>query len=156
MGVRIKHLIGGLLIGGLVCGTSVLTASKAIAQSAPTTNRQSDFETIPQAFDRVFFDESGDIFVNRSVTRQLDFFFGFGSNTQTSFIENELAEDARRLNLLYVDVMNQQVSSTPLIRTQDLPSPYTSSLLFAPPQAILNSRAVGSELVYEPLPGGQR
>ncbi len=156
MVVRINRLIGGLLIGGLVCATSVFSASKTIAQPAATTNRQSDFETLPQAFDRVFFDQSGDIFVNRSTTRYLDFFFGFGSNTQTSYIENEIREDARRLNLLYVDAMNQQVSTTPLIRTQDLPSPYNSSLLFAPPQGILSGRAVGSELVYEPLPGGQR
>lgn len=77
--------------------------------------------TIPEAFDRAFFEHDRPFFENRSIGRQIDWLM-------LSYPENEIAADGELVYDLYVDVMNQQLTSDPYLRTPDLINPYTTSL----------------------------
>ncbi|MDX2096448.1 MAG: hypothetical protein SFW36_01615 [Leptolyngbyaceae cyanobacterium bins.59] len=117
-----------------------------MAQTDLFGSRQATIPTVPDVVDRVLTNQSKNHFENRTILRQVDGIFGLGAIVHGTFPENEIAEDARAFNVLYRDLLKQQVSTTPLIRTPDLNSPFNSSLLTAPSAT---SRIVGSELVYE-------
>ncbi|PIG95196.1 hypothetical protein [Gloeocapsopsis sp. IPPAS B-1203] len=118
-----KYLLSSLII------LAVPTA--AIAQTPPIVESTSS-ETVPEAYYRAFFTNAPDFYRDRSLLRQLNTFFGIGSLTRNSFPENEYARDARLINILYQDILQQQAGST-TIRTPDLQNPYDSSLFSQPP-----------------------
>ena len=101
-------------------------AKSAIAQTTPSTI--STGESIPDAINRAFFSDSGDIYRNASARRQGQFLLGIGSRARNAFPENEIRRDAERIEGIYRDLLEQQVSSDPLIRTPDLTNPFNSSL----------------------------
>ncbi len=103
-----------------------LFAQKAIAQN------ESEVITVNDVFERAFFNKSGDAYYNTNIWRQFNAFFGVSSFPEGSYPDNELVRDAENINELYREIMHQQVSSDPIIRTQDLPNPYGSSLLSNP------------------------
>lgn len=157
MGVGLRELTIGFLGAALATVATPATA-QLIVEEAPPLNvpstdqvgsRQVRVETVPDAFDRVLTNQSRTWFGDRSIMGQLDAIFGFGSIINGTYPENEIADDARNLEILYRDVLRQQVSTTPLIRTPDLNSPYNSSVLTSP---AATSRVLGSELVYERVP----
>lgn len=88
-------------------------------------------ESIPEVVERTFFQNDPNFYVNRGVAEQLDFLLGVGL-TGSGFVENEIAEDARALNALYRDLLEQQNLDSPPIRTADLTNPYNTSLLVDP------------------------
>jgi hypothetical protein len=152
MGMRFKGLISLLMI----TATSTVFTSASVAEEAGTATRIST-EPVSEAFERVFFTNSGNFYRDQSLNRQIDFFLGKGSLLRNSFPENEIARDARRTRILYNDALRQQVSSDPLIRTPDLPTPYGTSLLVNPGLYLNRSTVNGSvpvsgELLFEPLP----
>lgn len=109
-----------------------------------------EFFTIPEGFDALFFDRSGDFYENRSINRQITFLTG-GLNA--SFPEREIVWDADAIHEAYEVHSELQVSTTPLLRVPDLPNPYAFSLLTSP--AYVGSSVVtGSEFIYEftPMP----
>jgi hypothetical protein len=144
MGVSFKR-IGFQSLFGLLCLTawSTLTAPATVAQQA------TKIETLPEAAERIITTNSGNYFDDITLGGQFDYFFGFGKLVSGTFPENEIAEDARLFEVFYRDVLNQQASTTPLIRTPDLNSPFNTSLLNSPDAT---TRVVGSELVYERVP----
>lgn len=77
--------------------------------------------TIPDAFERAFLEHSRDFFTNRSITSQVDALF-------FTFPENNIARDGQLINVLYRDVMFQQLTNDPFMRTPDLPNPYNTSI----------------------------
>jgi hypothetical protein len=77
--------------------------------------------TLPDAFERAFLEHSRDFFSNRSITSQIDSLF-------FAFPENDIAEDGQLLNVLHRDVMLQQLTNDPFMRTPDLPNPYNTSI----------------------------
>ncbi|OKH25768.1 hypothetical protein NIES1031_12195 [Chroogloeocystis siderophila 5.2 s.c.1] len=105
----------------------------AIAQTAPVEPTRS--ETVPEAFYRAFFTNAPDFYRNRSLLRQLNSLFGIGSFTRNSYPENEYIRDARLINTLYQDTLQQQIGNTTL-RTPDLQNPYDSSLFSQPPAQV--------------------
>ncbi|OLP18001.1 hypothetical protein BST81_13245 [Leptolyngbya sp. 'hensonii'] len=139
------------LLGSLLLTVSVLavTSSANAQQLDRTGSRQVRFETVPDAVDRIMTGKSRNYFENRTLERQTDFLFGFGTLVDGTFAENELATDGKLFEILYRDLMNQQVSTTPIIRTPDLNNPFNSSLLTG---TNINNRIMTSELVYERLP----
>ncbi|MGV0027114.1 hypothetical protein [Phormidesmis priestleyi] len=137
MGVRLKNLIGAG-----VMAASTLFAVATQAQESPTVFRPR--ESPPDAMDRAF---------NTSVSA----FRGPKFTVQTligtgSFPENAIARDGEHIHLLYRDLLSQQVSNDPLIRTTDLPNPYNTSILTLP-SANVSNRVVGGELVFEGASG---
>lgn len=140
MDIKFKSLTGALAILATVC-----VGSTAKAQTAPI-NQFSQYETLADRFEQVFYTNDKDYFENRSFLRQLDFLIGIGS-LKTSFIENEIDADTKAVTILYKDALLQQGSSGLVVRTRDLPNPYETSILQSP-QADVNS---GSEPTQQGL-----
>ncbi len=147
MGMRLKYPNGilGLTLSSLGMATAIFL------HAAPSTAQSQQPVSIPDAFDDAFFESSKTFFQNRTLWRQVDLIFGPGSLYRSSYPEIEIERDARRIEDLYRRLLNQQVSSDPVIRTPDLPNPYDTSLLQQPPSNFTN-RFPGSELNFEIIP----
>ena len=128
MSLKFKNLIGVLALAT----TTTSFHSAGMAQSSLVTRLRGANETISETFNQAFFKNDPEFFRNRSAKRQLDFLFGPGSLLRNSFPENEIRRDAELVDILYRDILNQQVSSDPIIRTPDLPNPYETSILTSP------------------------
>ena len=102
----------------VLSATASLCAGGAFAQTPPHTR----LETIPETFEKAFFDHSDSYFQNTSSWGQVQLIFGLG------FPENEIAHDGKTIHFIYQDVLAQQTQSDPVIRTLDLKSPFDSSL----------------------------
>lgn len=121
MGVRFTGVLGLVAIASPL----VFIGSANVANAQPTTTPPSAERTIPQAFEDAYFSSGNDFYRNRQVPRNLTWFMG-------PFPENEIANDGKAVNHLYEDVLTQQTSDGPTIRTLDAENPYQSSLLTAP------------------------
>ena len=142
MGIKFQPW-GGLLV---VLATGVVFPSVASAQTETpkvyTTN---------ETFERAFFSNDPNFYENStSFKRQLDWILGTGAGFGSSFPENEITRDGALLHTLYTDVLRQQASNDPYIRTPDLPNPYNSSLLTSPSYNI-NQLKVGTEYRFESI-----
>ncbi len=125
MGVKFKSLTGALVIFATVC-----IGSTAKAQTSPA-NQYSQYETLSDRFDRVFYTNDKEYSENRSFLRQLDFLIGIGG-LNNSFVENEITADTKAITVLYKDELLKQGSSDRVVRTRDLPNPYDTSILQSP------------------------
>ncbi|MEB3355390.1 MAG: hypothetical protein VKK04_01495 [Synechococcales bacterium] len=112
----------------LLVAIPIATAGIAYGTGAHAQEVDFDLEaqSIPEALEEAFFSNDEEFFVNRGIGRQLSWLLGFG------FPENEIVRDGRALDRLYKEILEQQVSTTPLIRTPDLPNPYQTSVLLSP------------------------
>ncbi len=119
--MRLPNLVG---IFCLVAVASVFGIQKANADTS--SDGRLHYESIPDAFERQFFDKDRIFSQNRTLGRTSAWLF-------FSFPENEITQDGRGIYNLYREVLNQQVSNAPIIRTPDLPNPYDNSLLSLPP-----------------------
>ncbi|TAF10230.1 MAG: hypothetical protein EAZ77_03455 [Nostocales cyanobacterium] len=133
------------LSGLLVILTTTAFPVVAVAQMEPQ-----NYKAIPDTFEKAFFRHDRNFYENGSPQRQLDSLFGPGTNSRTTFPENEIARDAELVNTLYSDVMVQQTQNDPYLRTPDLPNPYNSSLLMSP-RYNANQLKVGTEYRFDSL-----
>jgi hypothetical protein len=141
------------LLGALVLATtSSLFASVAMAQTTPYGFAPNRLETLPEAFDRAFFTDSGDFYRNRSTPRQIQYMFGPGLPGKATFPELEIERDALRLNRLYKDALQQQALSDFIIRTPDLPNPFNTTLRQQSDFRRFGPRVEGSEFILETPP----
>lgn len=150
MGMRFRNLVSVLV---LAAASTAVLASETLADT-PRSNAESfgfGYENLSETFNRAFTENSGTYFQNRTLGRQVDLIFGIGGIDNTSFPEREIDRDAELIYVLYQDALYQQSSSDPIIRTPDLPNPYSSSILQSP-SSFLGGRVGGSELVFEELP----
>lgn len=129
MGVKFKSLTGALVIFATVC-----IGSTAKAQTSPA-NQYSQYETLSDRFDRVFYTNDKEYSENSSFLRQLDFLIGIGG-LNNSFVENEITADSKAITVLYKDELLKQGSSDRVVRTRDLPNPYDTSILQSPPRNV--------------------
>ena len=123
-GLRLTAALIGLAAASLCANSAIAQAKPAPAPSTPTLNDK--FESTFFSFDRNFYR-------NSRFPRSASWIIG-------PFVESEIAGDARVTHRLYRDVLRQQSESDPTLRTADLPSPYTSSLM------------TGSLYTVEPVP----
>ncbi len=143
MGLRLSGLKGLMIAVAAVCGFA--TSAEADPDIfVPGYDRAISVE---EQFNRVFFSNDKDFFENRSIPRQLDYLFGL----RNSFPENEINRDARALHRLYVELLEQQVSSDPILLTPDLPNPFYTSLRQLLP-ASFNRPFGGREFINQELP----
>ncbi len=115
MSMKFRSFMGVVVV---LLASSITCLPDVVAQEEPSLEN----ETIPELIDRVATQSSGDFFESRSLAEDAAFVFGIG------YDEDKLAKDAQRIEVLYQDLLRQQVSSDPIIRTQDLTNPYTTSL----------------------------
>ncbi len=130
----------------LVLFATALFPSVATAQTVTP-----GYETPNEVFERAFFKNDPNFYANQTFMRQTDWIFGPGSLSHNSFPENEIARDAQLVNTVYRDMLNQQVSNDPYIRTPDLPSPWNTSMLMSP-RLNTNRLTVGTEYRFDPVP----
>lgn len=83
--------------------------------------------TIPQRFQEAFYSHDGNFFDNRGIWQGFRLIFGI-----PNYVENSISQDGRAVHKLYTEVIEQQLSSDPVLRTPDLPNPYTGSVLTTP------------------------
>lgn len=110
--------------------SSLIIGGEAIAQETRQVIDADKFplvqETLAERMEEVFYTNDQPYYVNRGIPRQISSFIG------ASFIENEINEDARLIHEFATQMWEEQTSSTPVVRTPDLPNPYQSSLLLEP------------------------
>ncbi|MDB9303304.1 MULTISPECIES: hypothetical protein [Cyanophyceae] len=141
MGINFKTF-GGLL--------ALLVSGVAFPAVVVAETETPNYETTNDTFERAFFQNDRNFYENSSPKRQLESLMGSGSVFRNSFPENEIARDAELLNTLYRDVMKQQVSNDPYLRTPDLPNPYDTSLLMSP-RLNAEKLRVGTEFRFESM-----
>ncbi|MBE9079501.1 hypothetical protein IQ241_19735 [Romeria aff. gracilis LEGE 07310] len=123
MGIQLKTVFSAAI--AIVASTALIPTAEA--QIAP-------FEgpSVLQTLDEILFDRSDTYFENRSIGSQIDFILGPGGLDNAAFPELEIDDDAEALFLAYEELMTLQTLNTPTIRTPDLQSPYTTSILLLP------------------------
>ncbi|NJM98111.1 MAG: hypothetical protein HC800_14000 [Phormidesmis sp. RL_2_1] len=126
---------------------ALATAALATSVFAPTASAQENVaDTIPNAVENISENRSGDYYTHLTVFSKLSFILGLGG-----FPEQRANDDAAALSAAYQELMTLQTQNTATIRVPDLPNPYTSSVQLLPASQN-NSRVIGSELNFEPLP----
>ena len=132
----------GMAIGSLL---GISGAMAIAATLAPAAGAQEP-ETVLDAVEGVINHRSGDYYRNRSLFRSISFISGLGG-----FPEQRLNGDAAAFSEAYEELFMLQTQNTATMRVPDLPNPYTTSVQLLPASQF-NSRVVGSELNFEPLP----
>ncbi len=94
---------------------------------APSARAEQPPENIADAITSALFNQSGDLYRNTGIDRQATFLFGL------SYPEKEFVSDANAVEKLYRQGMQAQ-SGGKVLRTADLPNPFTSSLRTTPAQ----------------------
>ncbi len=143
LAVRSKDGAAIGLLAGLV---SVAGAIAVVALLSPAAKAQAEPETVLDAIERISEQRSGDYYRNRSFSSRLSFITGIGG-----FPEHSLNRDTAALSGTIEELLILQTQNTPTVRVPDLPNPYTTSVQLLPTSQF-NSRVVGSELNFEPLP----
>jgi hypothetical protein len=121
----VRFSLKGLMGGLVVLAAASLCGGNAIAQerTAPaSSNSQTLSPTLNDQFERTYFTFDKTFYQNRRFPRSATWIFG-------PYVENQIAGDGRVTHRLYRDAMRQQSESDPTIRTADLPTPYSSSLM---------------------------
>lgn len=143
-----KYALAGFAIGAL----SILTGGTAMAQEVRVTPEFTQPGSIPDQFDRAFSSNDRTFYENRSEARQFNFLFGVGSIVRSGFVENEINRDGRAINNLYRQVLTRQLSNSPIIRTQDIPNPFNTSVRLLPRSAEASRQLPGQPPIVETAP----
>lgn len=135
MSQKLKNLSGALIIAI----ASVALASAKSAQAEPIR-----LHPIADSFNRQFFEASGDFYHNVSLQGYLGDYLGIGSPSGVvAFPEKEIERDASRVNGLYRQIMQRQVSSDPILRVPDAVNPFDASVMALPPACQLAPQPSG-------------
>lgn len=136
MAIGVKGITPSIILG--IVGAVVTTATFSPAASAQ--------EAFLDTIENISENRSGDYYEQRSIFSQIGFMVG-----TNGFPEQRIHADAAALSEAYRELMVLQTQNTATVRVPDLPNPYTSSVQLLPTSQI-NSRVIGSELNFEPLP----
>ncbi len=129
----------------------VLFATAIAFPAVANETEAPNYQTTSDTFEGAFFQNSPNFYSSDTFRSNIDFLFGPGSLFRNSFPENKIARDAELVNIVYRDVLYQQVSNDPYLRTPDLPNPYNSSLLMSP-RLNANKLKAGTEFRFEEIP----
>ena len=131
---------------GMASGTLALMSTLALLGAiAPQTSAQ-ETEPLLDTLEGITERRSGDYYTHRTKFSQLNFITGLGG-----FADQRVNRDAAATSEAFKELLILQTQNTPTVRVPDLPNPYTTSVQLLPASQF-NSRVVGSELNFEPLP----
>jgi len=116
MRVRFNRLLGMVFLS-----LSPIAYSPGVFAEVGISNSKG--EMIPEVIDRAVIQSSGDFFEERTTGGDARFIFGI------DYDEEKLAKDAQRIEVIYQDLLEQQASRGPVLRTPDLANPYSTSVL---------------------------
>ena len=140
MAIEQERSLKQAALGILLSTVSIIGLAAGLA---PAVSAQ---QTVLEATEDITTRRSGNYFTNRSAFSTTRFMTGLGG-----FPEQRLNRDAEALAEAYDELMFIQNQNTATVRIPDLPNPYTSSVQLLPTSQF-NSRVIGSELNFEPLP----
>jgi hypothetical protein len=103
----------------------VALAVAATGYFAPQSHAQEAPATVADVVANTLFSQSGDIYRNAGIDRQATLLLGL------SFPDREAFSDTQSVDKIVKDAIRQRGSQP--VRTNDLPNPFTSSLLTSPP-----------------------
>ena len=129
---------------GLV-GTTLAVSTVVSGMLVPAASAQEP-QTVLESLEDIIENRSGSYFRNRSIAGQFRFITGIGG-----FPENGIRRDTESISAAYDELLILQTQNTPTLRVPDLPNPYTTSVQLLPASQF-DSRIIGSELNFEPLP----
>ena len=132
------------LLASLGTAAVAIAAAALPAAARPANQDEIIYLPIDRAFNETYFQNDKDYFDNRSIKRQLELIF-------FSYPELEIDRDTELLHDLYLDVLAQQGTSDPFIRTPDMPTPFNETSLGAPFGGF-DSGVRGSEFLIETRP----
>ncbi len=140
MAIRFKGITLGKLLGAASGMVGVVASMTLFASTASAQ------ETVLDSVEDIIEHRSSDYHGNRTIFNQIQFITGLGG-----FPEQRINRDTAALAEAQQELMMLQTQNTATVRVPDLPNPYTTSVQLLPTSQ-LNSRVVGSELNFEPLP----
>lgn len=132
----------GKAIGSVLAMAGVLVSAAVVAPSAIAQEP----DTVLDAVENISRNRSGSFYSHRSIWSQIDFMTGWGG-----FPDQRLHGDSAALSESVEELFVLQTQNTPTMRVPDLANPYTTSVQLLPTSQF-NSRVIGSELNFEPLP----
>jgi hypothetical protein len=138
MGVRFNGFVSSLILAT----AAVLSAGAAIAQEKPVV-----FQPLNPISDKINTTFGSNSF--RNPINPLEDIVGL-----RGYPEYLIAGSGYRLHQLYQDLLTQQTTYDPMVRTADLPNPYSSSLLLSP-NSVGSTRVTGRETLIERPPAPQ-
>ncbi|MFM7450730.1 MAG: hypothetical protein ACKO24_19280 [Leptolyngbyaceae cyanobacterium] len=140
LSITLAGLVGCLTTGLLLSGASAVQAGQDVYINS--NSPAGGFAPVPNAFDEAYFENNKIFFRNRELDRQLGFIFGV-----PDFVENEITKDGQQVFDTYRAQMSAQLRSGPILRTPDLPTPFSYSLFTLP-------APVSSPIGSPPIMGG--
>jgi hypothetical protein len=130
----------------------ILEAKVTSNETAAVDTYDTPRQTIPEAFNQAFNNESGGFFNIVNLGGQLNTIFGWKSFPMGSYRENQVTQEGEIVSTVLQDVLKQQAGSYPVMRTRDLNNPYNTSLI-QNPSYLGNSQPVeGTEVIIEQRP----
>ena len=132
----------GKAIGSVLAMAGVLASAAVVAPSAIAQEP----DTVLEAVEEISLNRTGNFYSHRSIWSQIDFITGWGG-----FPDQRLHGDAAALSETVEELFVLQTQNTPTLRVPDLANPYSTSVQLLPTSQF-NSRVIGSELNFEPLP----
>lgn len=127
---KISRFVAIATLTTLTCVITNPPSAKPV-DTSKTTEIQT-LESHPISLERLvneaFSWHSGDFFEGASIAGQINTIVGMGSFPQGSFPENNITNDGLLLNAIIYDYFRQLKEGDPTLRTQDLPSPFGTSL----------------------------
>lgn len=129
----------GIQLQAIFSTAIAIAASMTLIPAAEAQVAPFEGPSVLQELDDILFDRSDTYFQNRSMGSQVDLILGPGGFNNAAFPELEIDHDAEVLFQAYEDLMTLQTLNTPTIRTPDLRSPYTTSILLMPFSQVSNS-----------------
>ena len=124
---------------------ALVSAMVVLGAIAPVVSAQEN-EPLLDTLRGITENSSGNYYTHRSKISQINFITGLGG-----FTDQRVNRDAAATSAAFKELLILQTQNTPTVRVPDLPNPYTTSVQLLPASQF-NSRVVGSELNFEPLP----
>ncbi|MEB3275105.1 MAG: hypothetical protein ACO4CG_02960 [Prochlorothrix sp.] len=145
-----------------VLGTTLAATVASLSFGTIAARAEHEETEIPMVYgtpadviEQEFFHDGKDGFENMTYKEQWRSIAGTGHHRlreRGNFPEIAIERDLQRVNAVWEDAMAQQAESDPIIRVPDLANPYNTSLMMLP-VAPVGSRVMGTEFVYERVPG---
>ncbi len=133
-------------LAGAIAATTISTTLATALFTPAASAQENQPQTIPNALETITENRAGDYYDHLTPFSKISFITGIGG-----FADQRLANDAIALTAAVRELTILQTQNTPTVRVPDLPNPYTSSVQLLPASQN-NSRVIGSELNFEPLP----
>lgn len=127
---KISHFVAIATLTTLTCVITNPTSAQTVDSSQSPEVETIEYRpmSMNKLINQAFSTHSGTFFDSASLGGQINTILGMRSFPQGSFPENNVTNDGLLLNAIMYDYFRQLQEDDPTIRTEDLPSPFGTSL----------------------------